>query len=296
MNPVKPTYQKISTDPVFPVRAIHMHSEPKRDLIYCHWHPNIEIIHVTKGDVAIQLDNHQVHLTEGDICIINPNIVHFGNPVEAKDTSVHLVVLSYDILPYKTDDYLYQRYIAPLQKGSLLLPDVINNPNKKKDTPSWEKACHHQLLKLIDFGDRPFAGRELAIQGIFLEILSLLYHHNQLIHAREVEDRLLSSRNRAILDYVEANFTSNLSITDIAKHFDINEDYFYRLFKTFTGQTPTVFISQLRIRYAKQLLRNTTLPISEIAFQVGYNSSSYFSKMFHRLVGISPRTYRNNRE
>lgn len=294
MSTIKPTYQKIITDPIFPVKAIHMHSEPERDLIYCHWHPNIEIIHVTKGQVQIKLDNHQVILNTGDICIINPNQVHYGNPTNDADTSVHLIVLSYGILPYNKDDSLYQKYIAPLERGLLLLPDVIRNPDTKNDTPSWQKVCHSQLLKLIDYGDRPFSGRELAIQGAFLQVLSTLYHHNQLINSSAIKHRLLSSRNKSILDYIEANFTSDLSILGLAKHFDINEDYFYRLFKSCTGQTPTAFISQLRVRYSKQLLRNTALPISEIAFQVGYNSSSYFSKVFLRQVGLTPRNYRKN--
>lgn len=270
-----------------------MHSEIGRDLIYCHWHPNLEIIHVTSGQVDIRLDSHWIHLNTGDICIVNPNQVHYGNPVEGSNASVHLVVLSYDILPYSKDDRYFLKYIYPLTQGDMLLPDVFRLPTDEKNTPSWQRACHNHLLDLIASGDRPFSGRELAVQGIFLQFLSTLYHHQQLIQSHEVEYRLISPRNRAILDYMEANYRSNLGIPEIASKFDINTDYFHRLFKSLTGQTPTIFINQRRIRAAKQLLKKTSMPIGEIAFQSGFHSSSYFSKIFYRFEGTTPRSYRN---
>lgn len=293
-NLPKPSYQKISVDPTFPVRAVTMHSENSRDLIYSHWHPFIEIIHITKGQVLMTIDKKQVQFNTGDICILNPNQVHFGNAPNGVDSEVELVVLSYDILPHQHSDSIYQKYILPLKNGDMLLPQVILSNNKINNIPFWQEECHGLLCRLIKYGGKGFAGREIAIQGVFMELLSVMYHHSCLISTKTDQKNQIRPRDMEILDYVENNFTASLSVPDIANHFGINEDYFYRIFKTTTGLTPITFIHQLRLRYAKQLLKNTDLSMTEISDRIGFNSSSYFSKLFSRNNGMTPTQYRSN--
>ena len=119
---MKPSYQKIGVDPAFPVRAIYMNTQKGRDLFYSHWHPNIEIIHILEGKVLLYIDNIPHTLEPGDICIINPNQVHYGTEIDGIYSKVQLVVLNYDILPHPHDSVYYRKFIAPLQRGDLLLP------------------------------------------------------------------------------------------------------------------------------------------------------------------------------
>lgn len=293
---MKPSYQKINVDPAFPVRAIYMSSQPNRDLFYCHWHPNIEIIHVLEGQVLLYIDNIPHKLEVGDICIINPNMVHYGNEVEGVNSKVHLVVLSYDILPFEHKDIYYQKYIAPLRSGDFMLPTILEKevPTDSHLSPKEYQECRNILLKLIDYGTHLFNGREIAIQGAFLEFISAMYHKQLLVSTSKDHVSRIGSRNMAILEFVEENFTKPLDIPTIAKNFGLSEDYFYRIFKKYTGQTPTTFINQLRIRYSKQLLRNTDMSISEISYEVGFNSSSYYAKMFQRFNEVSASNYRKS--
>lgn len=291
---MKPSYQKIDVDPAFPVRAIYMNSQPGRDLFYCHWHPNIEIIHVLEGKVRLYIDHIPHDLDVGDLCIINPNQVHFGNERNQIYSKVQLVVLSYDILPYSHDDLYFQKFIAPLQSGDYQLPTVLKKqpPSDLKLSADNYRNCRDLLLKLIDYGMHMFNGREIAVQGALLEFIAAMHHHQLLFSASDKGVKRIGSRNMAILEYVEENFTKALSVPTIAHHFNLSEDYFYRLFKKYTGQTHTTFINQLRIRYSKQLLRNTDMSISEISYEVGYASSSYYAKMFTRYNDLSPSQYR----
>lgn len=297
MGTTKPQYQKIILDPAFPVKGIRMDSTIGRDLIYCHWHHNIEIIHVNKGRILIYINNEPYNLKKGDICIINPNQVHYGNAIEGVDSSVDLIILSYNILPYTHDQPMYQKYIAQLENGDLLLPTIIpsfeeRNTEERTKEVRDNKQYRDILLRLINYGGRVFNGREIAIQGAFLELIAAFYHNNKLVTNNPNKKIRHNSRSMAILDYVDNNFTKKLTVPEMANHFCVNEDYFYRLFKSYTGQTPITFIHQLRIRYAKQLLRNTYMTISEISYQVGFSSSSYFTRLFSKYTSESPTSYR----
>jgi AraC family transcriptional regulator len=98
---------------------------------------------------------------------------------------------------------------------------------------------------------------------------------------------------RHTIDYINDNLSTHLSLNVLAAMLGMSPYYFERLFKQSVGQTPHQYILQCRIERAKQLLRTTQLPIMEIAFQVGCKNHSHFSKLFRKLTGISPRTYRN---
>jgi AraC family transcriptional regulator len=98
---------------------------------------------------------------------------------------------------------------------------------------------------------------------------------------------------RHTIEYINDNLSTQLSLNILAAMLGMSPYYFERLFKQSVGQAPHQYILQCRIERAKQLLRTTQLPIMEIAFQVGCKNHSHFSKLFRKLTGMSPRTYRN---
>lgn len=98
---------------------------------------------------------------------------------------------------------------------------------------------------------------------------------------------------RHTIEYINDNLSTQLSLNVLAAMLGMSPYYFERLFKQSVGQTPHQYILQCRIERAKQLLRTTQLSIMEIGFQVGCKNHSHFSKVFRKLTGMSPRTYRN---
>ena len=92
--------------------------------------------------------------------------------------------------------------------------------------------------------------------------------------------------------YIEKNYKQQLSYKDVAKEIFISPSYFLNLFKKETGLTFVDFLTNVRINKAKGLLRLTELNITEIAYEVGYNNSNYFSNIFKKAVGVSAKEYR----
>jgi len=95
-----------------------------------------------------------------------------------------------------------------------------------------------------------------------------------------------------IKQYIEDNFTSNITLSQLLEKFLIEEQYLSRLYKLETGKNFITYLNEKRIECACSLLLNTNLSIQDITFMCGYNDYFYFSKVFKKYKGISPTQFR----
>jgi AraC-like DNA-binding protein len=93
------------------------------------------------------------------------------------------------------------------------------------------------------------------------------------------------------MEYVEHNYTQRMSVQDIADYVGISRSQLYRLFMEQYQQSPIHIVMEYRIRQACQLLKNTKLTISSVAYSVGFEDNLYFSRVFKKIMGFSPREY-----
>lgn len=94
------------------------------------------------------------------------------------------------------------------------------------------------------------------------------------------------------MSFIRRRFTEKVSLEDVADEVSLSPTYFSRLFKEEAGQSFKSFLNDLRIGEARTLLRESDLPLVEIASRVGFEDQSYFSRVFRNVVGISPGRYR----
>lgn len=92
--------------------------------------------------------------------------------------------------------------------------------------------------------------------------------------------------------YLEANFADEISINQMAQELQVSPPHLTREFHTHFGQAPIRYLTRLRIEHAIRLLLNSTLDVKKVAKQCGFQSSNYFTKVFHKEVGLSPSRYR----
>lgn len=96
------------------------------------------------------------------------------------------------------------------------------------------------------------------------------------------------------IDYINAHYTDNVSAFELAEMCHLSETHLYRLFKKETNKTPVDYRNFLRTQRACLLLKETDLPVSEIAYQLGFDSIYYFSRIFKKYMGLSPVMYIKN--
>lgn len=101
---------------------------------------------------------------------------------------------------------------------------------------------------------------------------------------------------REILKYLHENYYQDISLRELADQYYLNPSYLCRTFKKQVGKPFTVYLANLRLRHACELLRATTLSVYEIAERCGYKDYFYFARLFKRMLGITPSQYRAGEE
>ena len=113
------------------------------------------------------------------------------------------------------------------------------------------------------------------------------------ISPQKTAPQLSQRKLQRALEYIDNNLREDISLADVAQTLAMSPGHFAHAFRQSTGLPPHRFVLARRIELAKSLLRETDLPITEIAHRIGCASHSHFSVLFHRTTGQTPRDYRN---
>jgi AraC family transcriptional regulator len=148
------------------------------------------------------------------------------------------------------------------------------------------------LLKADDFA--PSLGGIYA-DGISLAIVSrllALQTHRPEAQARPAVAPMAKWRLRRALDYIEAHLSEPVSLADLAASTGLSRMHFAAQFRAATGLRPHHYLLHSRIKRAQHLMQTSSLPLIQIALQVGFQSQAHFTTVFKRIVGHSPLAWR----
>ncbi|WP_046226432.1 AraC family transcriptional regulator [Paenibacillus dauci] len=146
--------------------------------------------------------------------------------------------------------------------------------------------CMDELMKLGAAFDLK---QEMRVSAVLYELL--LHIMKDAVSLHLPRDPSLPGIHAAA-DYMREHCTRALSITDIARFTGYSVPYFTRKFHQSMGVTPTAYLLESRILYAKKLLLSTDIPIREIALESGFSQSSYFIHCFKKVVHMTPEQFR----
>lgn len=96
------------------------------------------------------------------------------------------------------------------------------------------------------------------------------------------------------IEYIDHHLSQSIKLEDLATHLGISKFHFSRLFKKSMGVSPHQYVMQQRIELAKQLLVKADMSISDVAMMCGFNSHAHLGKYFHKIVGMTPKAYRQS--
>jgi AraC-like DNA-binding protein len=185
------------------------------------------------------------------------------------------------------------RLIGFLQSGQYFrkTPDQKQFDRMYKLTQEWGLELDRKKLREAYFATRVVAPSQqkaaLKMLAIFSQHLALL--SNQVFIQQENAEPPVIKRAR---DFIQEHQGEKLSLGQVARAVNMSTFYFCKTFKKVTGINFTDYLSRVRIEKSKNLLLNPNLRVSEIAFEVGFQSLTHFNRVFKKILGQSPTDYR----
>ncbi|HWQ78140.1 MAG TPA: response regulator [Anaerovoracaceae bacterium] len=114
--------------------------------------------------------------------------------------------------------------------------------------------------------------------------------------APEYQGYKAGALTRRAKDYIKANFSKTITLEDVAREIHVSPQYLSKLFKDETGENFIEYLTGIRIRNAKSMLEGDELSIKEICYNIGYSDPNYFSRIFKKIVGVTPTEYKDERQ
>jgi AraC family transcriptional regulator len=108
-----------------------------------------------------------------------------------------------------------------------------------------------------------------------------------------MEARIGKKRVARVIDYIHANPGANISLAAMAQIAGLSPNHFVLLFTRATGQTPHQYVLRARIDGAKLHLKDEMLSIAEVSRLTGFRTQEHFTKVFRKIVGVTPREFRS---
>lgn len=254
-----------------------------------HWHEEMEIILALEGDTAVICGETEYLLHQGDGIFVNSNVLH---KLKRGQKNVPCRINSLLFMPEFVSSFpqsiIQQRYIAPLLRCSTLSEVVL-----LRDVPWQKEALRHFEAAFESFTSDRY-GYEIIVQVELMQMLLVLLEN--------LQDRICDSdlvqnkdavRIKQMLGYIHTHYAEPLTVSQIAAASSISESECYRCFRKVLDTSPIDYLLQYRIRAAAGLLSGSDMSISDICFATGFNSPSYFAKVFRQELLVSPRKYRS---
>ena len=253
-----------------------------------HWHPEIEITYVRKGTMCYKVNNLVYHLKEGDIIFNNSGALHSGTMENQEDCTYIPVTFDPRLIYGFFQSTINSKYVDPVIQDSLLPAICIDQ------SEPWHRPFREYLLRIIALDEKKPDFYELDITICLQSMWRLLLEHITYEPQASRENSLEYDRIKKILSYIEDNYQNKITLNDIAGHIHLCESECTRLFKRHMNTTLFAFLQEYRIERSLEFLQAGE-PVSTVALNTGFSDPNYYSKVFAKIKGCSPREYRKHR-
>ena len=257
-----------------PIFVERVHYTRKKHSCVVHYHNHYEIYYLLSGNRTYMIGDKMLKIYANSIVLIRPGLTHqtFGEE--------------------------FERILINFNRNSLLevfsesftseLLQVFNNfylsPQQHNANNLFES-----ILKNYDSGNN---------RMLTLQLAELLTYIGDSFRSEGKKKPLPSPSDSPLLDkiinYMNENFASITTIEEIAQHFFISKYHLCHLFSAEIGLPPIAYLTNLKIGKACDYLRNTDMSITDISTRCGFNSSSYFFRIFKKIMNLSPKEFRKN--
>jgi AraC-like DNA-binding protein len=256
-------------------------SKPGYSFAYHSYVDEVEILLVLHGASYVGINNQFICIKKNDCLIIFPTVTH--NYFLKENESCKMIDLVFkpgDLSAFTPLDF----------QNTLQFLNEVRNPRMEflrfLDNGEIRDALEH-ILTQHENHDRHSG---MLLKVYFCELYVLLSKIIAEMQAGSGKPK--SPHVTTGLNYLQNFYSTHLSVTEVAAHVGVTSRHFSRLFGQELGMTVQEYISILRVKKAKDLLANSDMDITRIAYSLGFSTSQYFTTCFKQMEHLTPKVYR----
>jgi AraC-like DNA-binding protein/quercetin dioxygenase-like cupin family protein len=249
-----------------------------------HWHNEIEIIYIHRGRLNVVIDGVEYEGKEGGLYLVNPSQMHM---MYTDDLQVEYYTLLYDL------------ELLTFEKKSEFDRELtkIWNEEVKLGVDLSKYTLYKKILgrvqKIVTLNKEKELFYKLDTRLNILRIMQMLIKQDVgSAHVDENYNIKNGEVKKQIISYIEENYTSKITLSDISEVVHMSEKYFSRFFKENFGINFVDYVNRIRLEKAASMLLSTDEQVTEIALACGYTNISYFIRSFKKAFGTSPHAFR----
>ena len=253
-----------------------------------HWHSQVEFLYVEKGEITCCVNTSSILLKE-----------HEGNFINSKEShsilrNVGAGLIKTILLPaefvFGTDNYFYKECIKPIAHQEQYQYILLTS---EKD---WQKDILSEMEKLRCYCEKNIEKKMSSIIFSVCRIWEKLANFRQEIPVTDPSQVRSPSQIRLqqMLAFIRRHYSEPITLGDIAGAANISQSEAARCFKKNLDVTPFNYLILYRLEVAKAMLQSSETSITEIAMQCGFESVSYFDRVFRKYYWLTPKEFRGN--
>lgn len=251
-----------------------------------------ELVYVQKGRLICHADSEIVTLNEGEVLFHKPNEIH-----SLRCDGMHapnIVVISFECISEAI--HFFENRKMTVDKSLIhFIFAIIEEGKKTFNLPHFQP----ELKKMQLLPSPTLGGQQLIKNYLELLLINLMRGESESDNSQAIflyKDNYEEFISKHVIEYMRQHIDENLSVDKICATLHYNRSYIFKQFKKTTGNSIMAYFNKMKIDKAKQLLRESEMSVTAISELLSFESPNYFSKLFKKVTGYTPSTYRKIRK
>lgn len=280
---------QLSFPPACPIRLMFMVFDTEHQVTPS-YHDYLELAYITEGRGRFVVENRVYPVSAGDLIFVGPREFHLLRANHVQPLRVIALHFQQDLVCRPGSPPLDFEYLRPfLHRGPGFRHRISADELPDGLVPARLRDIHREV-----HGPQPC--HPLVVKTYLCDLLLEISRHVQSRAPGQGRQRVLGrhfERLQPLFVYLGGHFAEPLNLVQAAAMVNLSPTYLCRFFKAVTGNTMTEYVLRLRIDRAMELLSGTSRSVTEIAYETGFTSHSYFDRIFRRFTGLTPKQYRS---
>lgn len=246
-----------------------------------HWHDDVEFIYVVQGSTYYDLNDEKICIRAGDGIFVNARQRHV---IESSHEDCELYCLIFHPFLLCSSEYIATNMVMP----------ILDHPGIPflllQGSSPWQK----RILEIIQEME-PYTQSETG----HMQLMRMVYEIWDGLYQNLMMDQMTDENNKQLfimkqmVTFIRKNYRNKITLSQICEAGHVGRTKCNEMFAAYYNLSPIEYLRNYRIEKGAYLLEISDMSITEIAYEVGFNDASYFSKVFGQLIGCSPQNYRS---